>query len=471
MGSTVGTALPWERSKPARGSDALHIVVCWSLDEPRRVGEVAGVKGPSVLGRGGPQPEDDAPRLVFRRARPGSNEVTGPLESKRVSRVQLRIAVEDDALVVRNAGKTPLLWNDHEVRELTAREGDVFVLKNAMVLAVVRRESTMEPLRAFPHRDFPFGSADPLGIVGESPSAWSLRESLAIAAKGPHHVLIQGESGVGKELAARAVHSLSSRVGKAPVSRNAATFPEGLVDAELFGNARNYPNSGSPERAGLLGEADGSTLILDEIGELPPALQAHLLRALDRGGEYQRLGESRPRSSDFRLVAMTNRSLDALKHDFAARLSARLVIPNLGDRPEDVPLLLRHLALDAAQRSPEVAGHFVADGEPRIDPRLVEAFVRHPWQLHLRELQRLLWSAIAASKGEFIELVPEVARELERASRERASRERDAEPSEAEVRAALDAHEGNVTRVAKQLGLENRYVLYRLMKKLGISGK
>jgi two-component system nitrogen regulation response regulator GlnG/two-component system response regulator HydG len=461
--STVGSALPWERSRSSGAADSLHLVICWSLDEPSRVGEIASVKSGAVLGRGGPQPEDDAPRLVFRRARPGSDEVTRSLESKRISRVQLRVAAEGDAIVVRNAGKTALVWNDREVASCTVREGDVFAVKNALVLAVVRRPSTLEPLRTFPRLDFPFGGPDPFGIVGESPACWSLREAIAVAARGPHHVLVQGESGVGKELVAHAIHALSDRSKRPLISRNAATFPEGLVDAELFGNVRNYPNAGSPERAGLVGEADGSTLVLDEIGELPQALQAHLLRALDRGGEYQRLGEGRPRSSSFRLVAMTNRSIDTLKHDFAARFASRLEVPTLGERIEDIPLLVRHLALDAAKKSPEVAGRFVEGGEPRVDPRLIAALIRHPWTLHLRELSRLLWSAIAASKGEFIELVPEVARELDTPKQERG------EPTEAEVRAALDAHEGNVTRAAKQLGLESRYVLYRLMKKLGIN--
>src|SRR6185503_16398678 len=116
--------------------------------------------------------------------------------------------------------------------------------------------------------------------------------------------------------AARALHELSPRAERRLVSRNAATLPSGLMDAELFGNAKNYPNPGMAERAGLIGEANGGTLFLDEIGELPAELQAHLLRVLDGDGEYQRLGDAQQRRSDFRLVAATNRDPSSLKHDF-----------------------------------------------------------------------------------------------------------------------------------------------------------
>src|SRR4029077_9274313 len=127
-------------------------------------------------------------------------------------------------------------------------------------------------------------------------------------------VVIAGQSGSGKELVAQAIHALSGRADRRLVSRSAATLPEALIDAELFGNAKNYPNPGMVERSGLIGEAHGSTLFLDELGELPHAAQAHLLRVLD-GGEYQRLGEAQARVSDFRLVVATNRILSSLKPD------------------------------------------------------------------------------------------------------------------------------------------------------------
>src|SRR5262249_8174942 len=140
----------------------------------------------------------------------------------------------------------------------------------------------------------PFGMGDRFGIVGESAAAWHLRAAIAFVAAQSAHVLITGASGTGKELVARAIHAASERAARPMVARSAGTFPETLVDAELFGSARGYPNAGMPERTGLFGEADGSTLFFDEIGEVPESLQSHLLRVLD-SGEYHRLGESRQR--------------------------------------------------------------------------------------------------------------------------------------------------------------------------------
>ncbi len=131
-------------------------------------------------------------------------------------------------------------------------------------------------------------------------------------------MLLLGESGAGKELAARALHVLSRRPG-VMTSRNAATLPDSRGGRQLFGTPRTEPG-GMPERRGLIGEANGSTLFLDEIGELSQTMQAHLLRVLDHGGEYQRLGDSSRLFSDFRLIAATNRDPSTLKHDFLARL-------------------------------------------------------------------------------------------------------------------------------------------------------
>jgi transcriptional regulator with AAA-type ATPase domain len=223
---------------------------------------------------------------------------------------------------------------------------------------VTERPFEMPPLR-HARIDMPFGERDADDVLGESPAAWALRDALAYASAAVGHVLVMGESGTGKELAAQAIHARSSRQSKPFVSHNSATFPAGLIDAELFGSARNYPNAGMPERAGLVGDADGGVLFLDEIGELPPELHARLLRVLDDGGEYKRVGESTARRSDFRLVTATNRDPAVLKHDLHSRLRVRITIPSLRERREDVPLLARAIVLEAAALSPETAGRFV----------------------------------------------------------------------------------------------------------------
>jgi two-component system nitrogen regulation response regulator GlnG/two-component system response regulator HydG len=254
------------------------------------------------------------------------------------------------------------------------------------------------------------------GIVGESAAVWALRRDIEEAARRPRHTLILGPSGAGKELVARAIHGASERRGEPMVARNAAAIPEGLVDAELFGNMKGYPNPGMPERAGLIGQANGTTLFLDEIGELPPSLQAHLLRVLDEG-EYHRLGETTTRRSNFRLIGATNRPPSALKHDVLARFEQRITVPGLGERREDIPLIITHLLRAHAYDDERVAERFFPGPprhtQPRLRCALVEALVRHPYTTHVRELNALLLSAMRDSPERFLELPKEMRRQPE----------------------------------------------------------
>ena len=191
------------------------------------------------------------------------------------------------------------------------------------------------------------------------------------------------------------------------MARNAATLPPGLVDAELFGNARNYPNPGAPERPGLIGQADGGTLFLDEIGEASHEVQAHLLRVLD-AGEYHRLGEATARRADLRLIAATNRADSELKHDLCARLPLRVKVPDLDERREDIPLLCGHLLRHARQANPEIGARFFSRlTTPRLDPALVDHLVRRPYTTHVRELDAILWRAMTASTSDVVTLPAE----------------------------------------------------------------
>jgi two-component system nitrogen regulation response regulator GlnG/two-component system response regulator HydG len=461
--------LPWGNQRRAARRDEWQLVIAWSLDEPWRVGQSAVVREASVLGRGGPQSDDKLPRLVFHARRPGDAAPGPSLAAARVSRTQLKLTpTPDGKLDVTSVGKCALIVDGVETERAQVEAGAVLMLKNSLVLYVVH-EPLPEALTACPAPTFAFGSPDASGIVGESRAAWRLRDELAMAANGTHHVLLLGESGAGKELAARSVHALSARAPRSFLARNAATFPEGLVDAELFGNAKNYPHAGSPERGGIVGEAEGGTLFLDEIGELPHALQGHLLRLLDRDGEYQRLGESRSRRADVRLVAATNRPLDALKHDLAARFSARVTIPTLGDRRADLPLLVRHILRRFGAETPALVSRLFderADGPPeaRVEPELIDALLRHSFTHHLRELERLLLLAVTTTRKPFVALTPEVLAELRLPTSES-----NGDPTIEAVRTAIDASQGNVTQAARRLGLKNRYLLYRLMKKYGLA--
>lgn len=441
---------PWRTGDDAEPT-ALALQLAWSRAEPDRVGELCFAGRRGTLGR-----EDGA----FYRLRPGRRRATGPLRGPGISRRQLEVEPCGSGLAVRNLGRCGLRVDGADVDEAVVEPGGLVEIVDQALLWCTRTPVRLPELRAA-EIDHPFGTPDRFGLVGEGPVSWALRDDLALVARLGGHVLVTGPSGAGKELAARTLHARSSRAEAAFVRRNAATLPEGLVDAELFGNLRNYPNPGTPERKGLVGEADGGTLFLDEIGALQADLQAHLLRVLDRDGEYQRLGESRVRHSDLRLIAATNRPPEALRFDLGARLKLRVEVPGLDARRCDVPLLIRHLLLRAS--SEEVVRERFCDehGEPRVEPALVAALLRHSFSLHVRELEGLLYAAIVDARRDYIGLTPALQERLD-GPREPAGDE----PSAEVVTRALARHGGNVTAAARALGLRNRYALYRLMKKL-----
>lgn len=450
------------------------LVIGWARREPHRVGQVLSWPlnaEEAVLGRGD-EPAADVRAELFEQ-RPGEQSRAPALEMAAMSRRQLLLSRTREGVTVRNIGRCQLRQRGVATTQVTLRPGDVVELDRQLLLLCTLRPTTLPSPRALTidpsHR---FGTADRHGLVGESSACWALREQLAFLGRRKGHVLLLGESGVGKELCAQALHAHSERSAREIVSRNAATLPEGLVDAELFGNIANYPNPGMPLRPGLIGEADGSSLLLDEIGELPMSLQAHMLRLLDNG-EYQRLGDAKSRRADVRVMAATNRALDELKHDLGARFKLRVHVPGLDRRREDVPLLAQHLLHRIAADDPEIGARFFRGwtghtGVPRISIALMEALLCHNYTTHVRELERLLWTALTSSTGETIELTRWVREEL-------ASTD-DAVPDKIEITretllAALDKHQGVLERVWRDLGLKNRHVLRRLLQKHGMVQK
>ncbi|MEZ4294184.1 MAG: sigma 54-interacting transcriptional regulator [Polyangiaceae bacterium] len=398
-------------------SRVVALVVLWCRDDPARTGETLSIPagGPFVFGRGDASTEQK--RVGLTHQRPGAAEPTGPLLCPRISRSQLRLSrTESGLLTVESIGQCALLHDGVEKKQCSPSPGDLVELRNELLfLAVLRPPQPPRARGVTGILSVPFATADASGILGESPAIWALRAEIAAVARLDAHVLVLGPSGSGKELVARAVHRLSSR-GKRPlVARNAATIPESLADAELFGNLKNYPNPGTPDRHGLVGEANGSSLFLDELGELPSAMQARLLRVLDEG-EYQRLGETSARRTDLRLIAATNRPPEALKHDVLARFRTRLHVPDLNDRREDIPLLAAHLLRRHAGQDPTLAARFFPDGDlaaaPRLSPALVSALVKHVYTTHVRELDTLLVQAALESEGRYIDLTPGVRKAL-----------------------------------------------------------
>lgn len=456
---TLDSELERER-RPAQEAEVLVLTLAWSAHEPQRSGEIAvlpPVGATAVLGRGAGQ----ATMLPFFRQRPGKLEPTTPLASPGLSRRQLVLQSGEEGCEVECVGRRVMEIDGHPSKRATLRDGMRVMVRGELLLLCQSRPALIPRLAHFPSAAVgSFGGADALGLVGESPASWRMRDQIAFAAKSTKHVLITGPSGVGKELAARAIHALGATAEGPFVARNAATLPAALLDAELFGHVRNYPNAGMPERPGLIGAADGGTLYLDEIGELPADAQAHLLRVLDAGGEYQRLGDASPRTSRFRLIAATNRGLGALKHDLRARIPIELEIPALATRRTDIPLLVQHLMARIATEQPDLGARFLTgpNGVASVHPSLVENLLRAPLPLNVREIEVLLWSAIAASPADRLELPPRVHRTASKHAR----------LGPDEIRAALVAEGGSVELAAAALGLPNRFVLYRLLKKHGL---
>jgi len=384
------------------------------------------------------------------------------------SREQSRFVHEDGKVHVENLGRLPLFVNGDRVDRAPLSEGDVLEFGDRLMVLVARRATQLEGAVSPGHA---FGRPDAIGWVGESPAAWSMRASVAFLAGRSAHVLVLGESGTGKELIAAGLHEHSDRRRHPMVSRNAATIPESLADAELFGNLGGYPNPGLAARPGLIGEAHRSTLFLDEFGELSVPLQARLLRVLD-AGEYTRLGEARPRKADLRLIAATNRDPAELKHDVLARLPIRIQVPSLTERREDIPLIAAHLMRRIAREDPKLAKRFFPGGDPDAVPRmslqLLRQLLSRPYTTHVRELEALLWRAITASEGDVLgplaseKRSPAVTSHVTEGPTDPASLDPEL------IQQTLDRHGGRQEPTWRELRLASRHVLARLVKKYGL---
>lgn len=439
------------RAPEAPPAATWRLVLAWVRGAPQRAGESAYLRGTSTLGRAvGPE------SLRFQQERPGRRVPTGPLDLPALSREQLRLQVASAGVQITNVGRRPLKVNGRPTDQATLGHHDVVEIERLLVALVVRRAPW--PALDGASTDFAFGTADADGFVGESRAAWALRAQIPWCARRDAHVLLSGPSGAGKELAARALHRHSSRAEGPFVARNATTLPESLLDAELFGHAADYPQRGMPARAGLVGAADGGSLFLDEISELPVDAQAHLLRLMDGDAEYHRLGETHPRRADLRLIGATNRDPATLRHDLGPRFLLQIDLPSLDERREDIPLLIRHLARRLVSEDAALAERH-GDAVP-VEPAFVTAMLQHTFTHQIRELERYMWSALSEDRSR-IRLTEAVAAQLRRSA---PPTERPA-PTESEVREALEAHGGNRTHAAAALGI-SRYALLRLLKRM-----
>jgi DNA-binding NtrC family response regulator len=304
-------------------------------------------------------------------------------------------------------------------------------------------------------------------LVGESAAMVAVREAIVRAAASPFPVIIEGESGSGKELAARAIHARSSRRDRRFCALNCAALVDDLVEAELFGHARGAYTGAATDRPGLFEDAGGGTLFMDEIAELGARVQAKLLRVLQEG-EVRRVGETIVRKIDVRIVAATNRPLAAevaasrFRADLWYRLDVvRITLPPLRERIEDLPLLARHLWQGLAARTGSRAA---------LAPATIAALSAYNWPGNIRELQNVLASMlVSAPRAGFIGTsslpahVARVAASERQATLALARRQFE----ERYVRAALARAGGRTADAARHLGV-SRQGLSKLMGRLGI---
>ncbi|MFO0583432.1 MAG: sigma-54 dependent transcriptional regulator [Anaeromyxobacter sp.] len=299
------------------------------------------------------------------------------------------------------------------------------------------------------------------GAVGRSEAMLAVFKTAARVAGSDATVLILGESGTGKEMVARAIHANSPRAAGPFVAVDCGAIAEGVLESELFGHAKGAFTGAQAPRRGLFEEAGGGTLFLDEIGDVGPALQARLLRALQEG-EVRRVGANEPIHVDVRIVAATNKDLAQAVKDgrFREDLYYRLAVvsirlPPLRERREDIPLLADHFA----------AKHGRGEGGV-VTPAARELLLAYGWPGNVRELENVIARALALNRSGVVvpEDLPDALRGLPTGLAPAGARER---PTLAEIErryaaTVLAEADGNKTKAAEILGID-RKTLYRIL--------
>jgi two-component system response regulator HydG len=296
-------------------------------------------------------------------------------------------------------------------------------------------------------------------------------------------VLLHGESGTGKERVADALVSASQRASKPFLRFNCAALTAELAEAELFGHSKGAFTGAVKSRLGLFREANGGTILLDEIGELPAQIQAKLLRVLQEG-EVRPVGEDQAVKVDVRIIAATHRDLRQMaaegrfREDLFYRLNVvQLRVPPLRERPEDIPVLARHFLSEFSRRFG--AGPF------KLTPSFLERLNTYPWRGNVRELENAIESLVALSQGSELDLslLPEAAQPKARTETAAAASEpvvaTDPAPAQIDLKARVDAYErglivaaleaahGSRTNAARNLGI-NRATLHGKLRKYGL---
>ncbi len=304
-------------------------------------------------------------------------------------------------------------------------------------------------------------------IIGNSPALESVLEQVERVAPTDSTVLVQGETGTGKELIARAIHNLSSRCGRPFIKLNCAAIPFDLLESELFGHEKGAFTGAIAQKIGRFELADKGTLFLDEVGDIPLALQPKLLRVLQEQ-EFERLGSGRTHQVDVRLVAATHRNLVEMvkRNEFRSDLYYRLNVfpvplPSLRARREDIPALVEHFV--------EIYARRMSRQIDQISPETMAELTSYPWPGNIRELQNFIERSVILTSGNVLESPLASLRNAAEAQSLGPITMEDAERDH--IRKTLEQTRWVVSGpngAAARLGIK-RSTLYFRMQKLGIS--
>ena len=312
-----------------------------------------------------------------------------------------------------------------------------------------------------------------LGLIGVSPLLAEVQRQVEIAARTNLNILITGESGTGKELCASAVHLLSRRSAGPFVALNCAALGESVFQAEMFGHVKGSFTGADETRKGYIEAANGGTLFMDEIGEVPLSAQGKLLRAIETG-EFNAVGERRVKTVDVRYVAATNRNLlkeiagGHFREDLYYRLNVIAIhLPPLRERKDDIPLLVEHYISQFSTEHHKPV--------KRASPALIGAMRDYSWPGNVRQLLNMIARAIAFSEGELLELAdfPAIdearrqARVVEHQPRTIAVKAAVGNPRKEEISAALTQAKGDINLAMKRLNV-SRATLYRKIRQYAI---
>jgi two-component system, NtrC family, response regulator AtoC len=382
------------------------------------------------------------------------------IEHDQVSRTHARIQRHGDLIEIEDLGSRNGTWVNGERIDGRRRLVSGDEISIGPIVAVVGVTGTLRRTGGLPAASELFAPIDP-----EMQRVFVLVERIAGT---PMTVLVTGETGVGKELVAEALHRGSNRTDKPFIKLNCAALPESLLESELFGYERGAFTGADRRKIGFFEAADGGTLFLDEIGEIPAALQAKLLRVLERK-VITRVGSTTEVDVDVRLVAATHRDLEAevqagrFRADLLFRISGfTIAVPSLRERPSEI--------LPLAEYFSRTCAHEQGRSPASISPEAAELLLRYGWPGNVRELKNAIERALVLCASTItVDGLPDPIRgssalPLPTLNSSGDVREQLAEVEKATIIAALEAEDNNQTRAARRIGLSRRTLIYKMEK-------